>query len=1821
MAPKARKEQLFGPETQVELYQENPKRRGSASYDRYEKYKVGKTVQEVLSLGGAPGDLANDYKMGYLTCPGSGDATSGASGSGSTASSSTASSSNTPAAGSSDSTACSGARGSGKNASRGAGRSEAARGSADAAPELPAAEAAQVAQAGPRRRLQHKSVEEPAGARKKKKLLTAAKAKAIARAKGKPARKGKAKGKGKGGRCRVSDDELAYRLFIRREKANFPDAPRESDNSKGKGKGKGKHKDGKGKSKSDKNAAVNAVGNEDLRRAWVKCDRAKRAAILAEALEIRQEIRKKEEAKRKRGPAVSAFSKQLVLKRMRLRIKDLPTMRNAMPSWSFPKVLPTLQLPPEHPWNAPKLQDGPPGEHASAGSSRGEDASAKVEETGKSDLNLAEILMEAAAPADVARAAMHVFDLINDRVVHLAANIRLQLDDMMKQVSNLADHVDPHHKNPSKSLAQLWGGMSHEEKPQDGASLSKHLFAKCNEYPPQIQFLMRACPQINRKVMASMLRTYWTTLQMIGSDLQAGGEHSCLDLLILMSNLNLDVEGRACSKKDAKMKTFRRAVASAQRLSVELTQVVEQGRLMMARVTRQSDLKVCFPGLWILVKAKAHLTSERPLPPPPGPACQRLLEDAGWPAAGTWPPVVQTQAGVLGERWQIGKNCVIPARTQIMKALVGVDPLRVFAQLPESEWQEVGEDVLFASQLPDGPKAMEACGRFWSKINRDYNGIFVTAPYKAWAEDGSKPELEVPCFEADTLALSWFCTKCQAWQSKFEIACGRHGGCGNPLGRGVPARFGPLSSGDSFGLSLAYNEGDDGSVRLQLRAQLTPIVARLSWASYWPPDKLRVSFRLCHHDVPTLPSAPPVAAEKAGAFGQDELEPSEKRQRFYDEDEDWSLGSTGQEFTLASCADAECAPQPPGFRLPLFVVQQRTLGWMRDREEQPLEYVSRETLRRRFLGSDVDVELRVDRHWRSVRGGVLADSVGYGKTACMIGLIQAGLKRPLSDVLTPTELEDLSRRFIVSNATLVITPPNLFEQWLEEFRKFLAPSTFDECRIVEIPSIHRLNKLSVEDLANADVVVVPYRFFFSHSYEKFMDETIGWTAGADTAAAATRKENKGDVETGKETGKEARKKQQTLRYVILRDFMEKLLRKHATASGETPASSSSSRCSAAPATAGTEAPRRKTVAGQELSVDLLERMAPTLEVFFWRRVVFDEFHEVLSIHEGRPYHALRQCFAKFHWGLTATPRLGSPQDVVAMASLLHISLPPSSHVESQHFLDEWVRSSTWDTSTVPLENRIVPVRHARQERLLYLHQRNAVSNRGGGKQAEEHLLQLCSHFNPGAEVAEAEIGATAAVSRRRADLHKELEDVQTSLAEAEASLPGQQRRCDAAARLRTAFQRLGLRSGVQARGADLSVGDSKRISGEHSGEDLEVIVATLEPHLPPLEEQPRGGAEPRAPPTLSSLPPDVRSLLQDLAKLVARTKERSYREKFTPNGRELEGYCAALDAQVGRQQQQIEKLERSVRFFENTFKCLKDEGEEIECPVCLENVEPNLRAITSCGHIFHEECIRMVVEDSKACPTCRCALAPKDIALIHEVLGDEREKAENADRPAEAEAPEHGSKMAKIVETLREVRKQEPGAKIIMFCQWERILKFIAATMEKLGEHRPLVLRGALAQRQATIRDFVHSESPKHSVLLLSLEKSPTGMNLVSCHHLFLVHPMYAPSRERAVATELQAIGRLRRQGQKSRVTVHRFVTRGTIEEEISSRHQTHLDEVDVRRRQEAQPASGSAGSSSSSAGGAGGGGLAGEGGAGLAVAAGEEVEGSEVQAAVRAGL
>ena len=76
-------------------------------------------------------------------------------------------------------------------------------------------------------------------------------------------------------------------------------------------------------------------------------------------------------------------------------------------------------------------------------------------------------------------------------------------------------------------------------------------------------------------------------------------------------------------------------------------------------------------------------------------------------------------------------------------------------------------------------------------------------------------------------------------------------------------------------------------------------------------------------------------------------------------------------------------------------------------------------------------------------------------------------------------------------------------------------------------------------------------------------------------------------------------------------------------------------------------------------------------------------------------------------------------------------------------------------------------------------------------------------------------------------------------------------------------------------------------------------------------------------------------------------------------------------------------------------------------------------------------------------------------------------------------------------------------------------------------------------------------------MLILSLDHSAAGLHLTAASHVLFVHPMHASTLATARAYKRQAIGRARRVEQpRPEVHVWRFVTRGTVEEHISTLQQ-----------------------------------------------------------------
>ncbi|KAJ6092921.1 hypothetical protein N7486_008210 [Penicillium sp. IBT 16267x] len=192
--------------------------------------------------------------------------------------------------------------------------------------------------------------------------------------------------------------------------------------------------------------------------------------------------------------------------------------------------------------------------------------------------------------------------------------------------------------------------------------------------------------------------------------------------------------------------------------------------------------------------------------------------------------------------------------------------------------------------------------------------------------------------------------------------------------------------------------------------------------------------------------------------------------------------------TERTSADIKC----PGLVCELFPFQRRAVRWLLQREGMELNSdgipipISRSSATRGLPASfqqmkDADGRTCYFSHlymiittdlsrWGDdaadhIKGGILAEEMGLGKTVEMIALVSLN-RRLIQLKLDPDGLR-------ASGATLIITPPAILEQWKQEFQQH-AP----ELRVHHYTGIKRgqegSDDLVIEELAEFDVVLTTY---------------------------------------------------------------------------------------------------------------------------------------------------------------------------------------------------------------------------------------------------------------------------------------------------------------------------------------------------------------------------------------------------------------------------------------------------------------------------------------------------------------------------------------------------------------------------------------------------------------------------------------------------------------------------------------------------------------------------------------------------------------------------
>lgn len=170
-------------------------------------------------------------------------------------------------------------------------------------------------------------------------------------------------------------------------------------------------------------------------------------------------------------------------------------------------------------------------------------------------------------------------------------------------------------------------------------------------------------------------------------------------------------------------------------------------------------------------------------------------------------------------------------------------------------------------------------------------------------------------------------------------------------------------------------------------------------------------------------------------------------------------------------------------KLRLRKEQLRSLNWMiRQEADGAKPFVEQEVEEAvlQHLGWRAEVRAR---RTRRVRGGILADEVGYGKTATSLALIDAQAKaaqaaKAAQGAKAGPETEQPCVGAFLIKATLIVVPRQLVPQWKKQVAKFLG----ETYKVIVIQEPRNLTTQTIQSFQEADIVIVTPSVFTADPY-------------------------------------------------------------------------------------------------------------------------------------------------------------------------------------------------------------------------------------------------------------------------------------------------------------------------------------------------------------------------------------------------------------------------------------------------------------------------------------------------------------------------------------------------------------------------------------------------------------------------------------------------------------------------------------------------------------------------------------------------------------------
>jgi ERCC4-related helicase len=238
-------------------------------------------------------------------------------------------------------------------------------------------------------------------------------------------------------------------------------------------------------------------------------------------------------------------------------------------------------------------------------------------------------------------------------------------------------------------------------------------------------------------------------------------------------------------------------------------------------------------------------------------------------------------------------------------------------------------------------------------------------------------------------------------------------------------------------------------------------------------------------------------------------------------------------------------------------------------------------------------------------------------------------------------------------------------------------------------------------------------------------------------------------------------------------------------------------------------------------------------------------------------------------------------------------------------------------------------------------------------------------------------------------------------------------------------------------------------------------------------------------------------------------------------------------------------VQAKLKFFSTMLESFSNMSAG-QCPICLEDVgDGTVVAVLHCGHWVCRMCEPGILRHNSCCPMCRSKIDTQRI--IHLAL---RDKAVDREEEETKQYFTYGSKLATIIQYINKVLRESDFSRLIIFIQSKRLTTMVISAL-KIFNISHAACYSNVYQRAASVASFKNGTT---RLLLLSSQDSVSGLHLPQASHVILFHPFLMESEYMAFDYERQGIARAWRGGQEKEVKVVRFITRGTVEEELCNR-------------------------------------------------------------------